>query len=278
FAEGLALSTLGAHLSPRGWLSALWGAPFGRNVAPRHFGGCLSPRGWLSALWGRTFRRGVGSRHFGGAPFAEGLALGTLGAHLSVETSPLAATTTAVRRVGAATPPALRQPSRPVPRKRIDATHIWVASMRIHGGHRFARHKRSTPAEASAPTSPRGWLSALCKHTFGSRPHPSRQPTRCSNAHSQLRAVDELLGMIDSLLEGVVAKCHLLLVGASFWFHERGGSGAQHPDVTCRRQIEHPEGAMLWIVGPDRDDGDRGTGVRVDPLRPGKGLFVDFRV
>jgi len=43
----------------------------------------LSPRGWLSALWGRTFRRGVGSRDFGGRSFAEGLALGTLGAHLS---------------------------------------------------------------------------------------------------------------------------------------------------------------------------------------------------
>ena len=34
----------------------------------------LSPRGWLSALWGRTFRRGVGSRHFGGAPFGRNLA------------------------------------------------------------------------------------------------------------------------------------------------------------------------------------------------------------
>jgi len=108
-AEGLALGTLGAH---------------------------LSPRGWLSALWGRTFRRGVGSQHFGGAPFGRNLAPRAnhdggppgWGGHTSCPAPHLwfHATQPALRHICGSAPPKLPCATFVVPRHpNCPAPHLW---------------------------------------------------------------------------------------------------------------------------------------------------------
>jgi hypothetical protein len=62
-------------------------------------------------------------------------------------------------------------------------------------------------------------------------------------------------------------------------FQVAGEARSQHPDVTCRWQIEHAEGAVLPLVlGPDGDHGQCCTGDRVDPLCARQRLFVCFRI
>lgn len=63
-------------------------------------------------------------------------------------------------------------------------------------------------------------------------------------------------------------------------FKEPGEARAEHPDVPCRRQVEHAEGTVLAVlfVGPDGDHGEGGTGAGVDPVCAGQWLLVGLGV
>ena len=85
--------------------------------------------------------------------------------------------------------------------------------------------------------------------------------------------------MRHGLAERVVAEGHQVLRFTLRGFQVGGIARAQDPDVPGRRQVEHAKGPLLlFIARPHRHHSKCRTRCRIDPLRPGQGFLVRFRV